>query len=163
MSDLFFKILDMSITASWLVLVVIILRPLLSKAPKWIRGILWSFVALRLVLPFSFESIFSLMPRFDSPSVTIYETKTEAIVLNLPEFNQAVESLTTKPGDSVDPMQILILTLSIVWIIGIIAMLSYMAVTYLLIKNKVKEAVLLKDNVCVSDKIASFTLFFIIR
>ena len=163
MTELFFKTLNMSITASWLVLVVIILRPLLSKAPKWIRGILWSFVALRLVLPFSFESIFSMMPRFDSPSVTIYETKTEAIVLNLPEFNQAVESLTTKPGDSVDPMQILILTLSIVWIIGIIVMLSYMAVTYLLIKNKVKEAVLLKDNVCISDKIATPFILGVIK
>ncbi len=163
MTELFFKTLNMSITASWLVLVVIILRPLISKAPKWIRGILWSFVALRLVLPFSFESIFSMMPRFDSPSVTIYETKTEAIVLNLPEFNQAVESLTTKPGDSVDPMQILILTLSIVWIIGIIVMLSYMAVTYLLIKNKVKEAVLLKDNVWVSDKIATPFILGVIK
>ena len=163
MTELFFKTLNMSITASWLVLVVIILRPLLSKAPKWIRGILWSFVALRLVLPFSFESIFSMMPRFDSPSVTIYETKTEAIVINLPEFNQAVESLTTKPGDSVDPMQILILTLSIVWIIGIIVMLSYMTVTYLLIKNKVKEAVLLKDNVWVSDKIATPFILGVIK
>ena len=153
MSDLFFKILDMSITAGWLVLAIIILRLLLIKAPKWIRGILWSFVGLRLVFPFSIESIFSLMPRFNSSSVTLYETKTEAVVLDVPAFNQAVESLVTNPGDSIDPMQILVFVLSIVWVIGIIAMLSYMTVTYLLIKKKVKEAVLLKDNIWVCDRI----------
>ncbi|MBR2040118.1 MAG: transcriptional regulator, partial [Clostridia bacterium] len=130
MSALFLKIFDMSITASWLVLAVIILRPLFTKAPKWIRGILWSFVALRLVFPFSIESIFSMMPRFNSSSVTLYETKTEAVVLDVPAFNQAVESLVTNPSDSVDPMQILIFVLSIVWVIGIILMLSYMTVTY---------------------------------
>lgn len=155
MSVLFLKIFDMSITASWLVLAVIILRPLFTKAPKWIRGILWSFVALRLVFPFSIESIFSMMPRFNSSSVTLYETKTEAVVLDVPAFNQAVESLVTNPGDSVDPMQILIFVLSIVWVIGIISMLSYMTVTYLLIKKKVKEAVILEDNIWVSDKIAT--------
>ena len=57
MSTLFMKIFDMSITASWLVLAVIILRPLLTKAPKWIRGILWSFVGLRLVFPSLYRSV----------------------------------------------------------------------------------------------------------
>ena len=163
MTALFFKILDMSITASWLVLAVIILRPILTKAPKWIRGILWSFVALRLVFPFSIDSIFSMMPRFDSRSVTIYETKTEAIVLDLPAFNQAVDSLVTNPGDSVDPMQILMFVLSIIWVIGIISMLSYMTVTYLLIKRKVKEAVLLEDNIWVCDRIATPFILGVIK
>lgn len=163
MSALFLKILDMSITASWLVLAVIILRPLLTKAPKWIRGILWSFVALRLVIPISIESIFSMMPRFNSSSVTLYETKTEAVVLDVPAFNQAVESLVTNPGDSVDPMQILIFVLSIVWGIGIILMLCYMAVTYLLIKRKVKEAVLLEDNIWVCDRIATPFILGVIK
>lgn len=163
MSALFLKILDMSITASWLVLAVIILRPLLTKAPKWIRGILWSFVALRLVIPISIESIFSMMPRFNSSPVTLYETKTEAVVLDLPTFNQTVDSLISNPSDSVDPMQILIFVLSIVWGIGIILMLSYMTVTYLLIKKKVREAVLLEDNIWVCDRIATPFILGVIK
>ena len=62
MSDLFINLLNMSITASWLVLAVVLLRFLLKKAPKWINAVLWAFVGFRLICPFSFESIFSLVP-----------------------------------------------------------------------------------------------------
>lgn len=59
----------MSITAGWLVLAVILLRLLLHKAPKWIRLVLWSMVALRLVCPFSVESVTSLIPSAETVQV----------------------------------------------------------------------------------------------
>ena len=62
MTDLFLQLLNMSISASWLALAVIVLRFAMKKAPKWITCALWAMVAVRLVLPFSFESIFSLIP-----------------------------------------------------------------------------------------------------
>ena len=62
MSAVFLKILNMSIAASWLIAVVLVLRLLLRKAPKWISCVLWALVALRLVIPFSFESALSLIP-----------------------------------------------------------------------------------------------------
>ena len=65
MSAVFLKILNMSITASWLILVVIAARKLLKAAPKWIACLLWGMVAVRLVCPVSFESIFSLIPNSD--------------------------------------------------------------------------------------------------
>jgi len=68
MAGIFLKIINMSISASWLVLAVLLLRLLLKKAPKWINGILWGFVGLRLVMPFSFESIFSLIPSAETIS-----------------------------------------------------------------------------------------------
>ena len=62
MNELFLKIINMSISASWLVLAVLILRFVLKKAPKWINVLLWGIVAIRLICPFSFESALSLIP-----------------------------------------------------------------------------------------------------
>ena len=59
MNELFLKIINMSISASWLVLVVLILRFVLKKAPKWVNILLWGIVAIRLICPFSFESAWS--------------------------------------------------------------------------------------------------------
>ena len=57
MSKLFLHLLNISITAGWIVLVVVLLRVVLKKAPKWIRVVLWGLVALRLMLPVSIESV----------------------------------------------------------------------------------------------------------
>ena len=62
MTELFLKIINMSISASWIVLAVLILRLLLKKAPKWVSVLLWGIVAVRLICPFSFESALSLIP-----------------------------------------------------------------------------------------------------
>lgn len=62
MGSIFLRVLNMSITASWLMAAVILLRFLLKKAPRWISCMLWAFVAIRLVCPFSMESALSLIP-----------------------------------------------------------------------------------------------------
>ena len=62
MDAVFIKLLNMSITASWLILAVVLLRFLLKKASKRVMGVLWGFVAIRLIFPFSLESVFSLVP-----------------------------------------------------------------------------------------------------
>lgn len=56
------KLLNMSISAGWMILVVIVLRVLLRKAPKWSYCLLWALVALRLIIPFTIESTWSLIP-----------------------------------------------------------------------------------------------------
>lgn len=61
MTDLFFKIANMSIIASWLIIIVIMLRIVLQKAPKWVFCLLWGIVAVRLVLPVSVKSALSLI------------------------------------------------------------------------------------------------------
>ncbi len=65
MTEIFLYIVNMSITATILAVVVLLLRLLLKKAPKWIRVLLWGLVALRLICPFAVESPFSLMPKTD--------------------------------------------------------------------------------------------------
>ena len=62
MGDVFFKLLNMSITASWLILAVICIRLLFRKIPKWVNCLLWGVVAVRLILPFSIESELSVLP-----------------------------------------------------------------------------------------------------
>ena len=70
MNEFLLKILNMSISASCIILVVLLLRLLLKKAPKWINVLLWGIVAVRLICPFTIESAMSLMPSVDiSPSV----------------------------------------------------------------------------------------------
>ena len=66
MDMLFIKVLNMSISASWLVLAVLVLRLVLKKAPKWVSVLLWGFVAIRLLLPVSLESVFSLIPNTET-------------------------------------------------------------------------------------------------
>jgi len=67
MSKLFLTVLNMSLTASYVILFVIIVRLLLKKAPKFISYALWGVVEFRLIIPFSFESMFSLMPGNTNP------------------------------------------------------------------------------------------------
>lgn len=73
MTGLFLKIVNMSITASILVLLVLVLRLIFKKAPKWVNVLLWGLVAVRLICPFTVESPFSLMPKTDWIEQADYE------------------------------------------------------------------------------------------
>ena len=55
--------LNQGLSVSWLILVILLLRFPLKRAPKWTMGVLWGFVAIRLVFPFSWESTYSLVPQ----------------------------------------------------------------------------------------------------
>lgn len=161
MTSAFYTILNMSITASWLVLAVILLRFALKKAPKWIMGVLWGFVAFRLMCPFSVESILSLIPsaqtvpdpgnsfagapRIDSGFAAVDSTMNE--VLSNGSLPLA--------GSEVSPVQILNLVLPIVWLVGIFGMLMYTLISYLRIWRKVREAVPYESNVWLCDRIAT--------
>ncbi|MBR3909139.1 MAG: transcriptional regulator, partial [Clostridia bacterium] len=79
MTEFFLKIVNMSISASWIVLAVLLLRLLLKKAPKWINVILWGIVGLRLVMPFTLESVFSLIPSAETVNPEIMMDKTPQI------------------------------------------------------------------------------------
>ena len=71
MSEVFLKVVNMGISAGWLVLAVLALRFLLKKAPKWVNVLLWGIVALRLICPFSIESTLSLIPSKETISPEI--------------------------------------------------------------------------------------------
>ncbi|MDE6915949.1 MAG: M56 family metallopeptidase, partial [Lachnospiraceae bacterium] len=74
MEKLFINLVRMSVSASYLILAVLAVRLVLRRAPKRMRSFLWLLVGIRLVIPFSVESIFSLIPSTQAVDRYIYET-----------------------------------------------------------------------------------------
>ena len=114
MSTVFIKLLNMSITASWMILAVILARLLLKKAPKWITCLLWGLVAVRLICPFSFESIFSLIPSSQTIPPNIALQQEPAINSGITIVNETInpiiaESFTPTPLNSANSLQIIII------------------------------------------------------
>ncbi len=93
METVFLQIVHMNLTASLLVFAIIPLRFLLKNAPKWIMGILWTFVAIRLICPFSIESTFSLIPNIETLPKDILTTTSPAINAGIEAFNQTINPI----------------------------------------------------------------------
>lgn len=168
MTDLFLTILNMSITASYIALAVILFRFLLRKAPKTLTVLMWAAVGIRLILPFSFESIFSLIPSAKPVPENIVYTTTPYIDSGISFLNQTVNpiisgSFSPNPTNSVNPLQIWLFVVAIIWVVGIIAMLIYTIVSYLKIDLNVREAVKFKDNIYLCDNIYSPFIFGVIK
>ena len=167
MAGIFLKIVNMSISACWIVIAIILLRIVLKKAPKWINCVLWGIAGLRLVLPFSFESVFSLIPSAetitktpDSPRPQI-DSGVSAIDNQINGYLQGnyFEGVSRPMGNFVDITTIL----AIVWVVGIVALLIYTLVSFLRLKNKIGTAVLLRDNIYQSEAVVSPFVLGIIK
>lgn len=135
MGDLFLKTLNMSIAASWLILAVILLRFVLKNAPKWIVILLWGIVGLRLVIPFSFESALSLIPSAETFNAHNIQYETPAISSGIPAVNNAInpilgETFSPNSTGSVNPLYVWTFIASVIWLIGIAAMLLYAVISY---------------------------------
>ena len=159
MNELFLKIINMSISASWLVLAVLILRFVLKKAPKWINVLLWGIVAIRLICPFSFESTLSIIPSAETIPLNIGMDTTPTINSGISAINNAVnpiisQSNTPMAGASVNPLQITIGIYEYIWIFGMIALALYTAISYWRLRRKVDTAVRYKDNIFQSENVS---------
>jgi len=129
MEQVFIKLLNLSISASWLILVILLLRPLLRKAPKRLSCIPWGLVDLRLILPFSIKSILSLIPSAETIPANIIYSRSPAIRSGFPALNTAInpvisESFSPNPAASTNPLQIISFIASVIWLIGVISMAS---------------------------------------
>lgn len=162
MANFFLEIVNMSIMASYLIVAVIVLRLVLAKAPKWIRGILWGLVGIRLVVPFSFESMFSLIPDKSPISMGSAQntaTGTDAgaspVMLDFNTSAGAAPQSTDMAGTFV-PVEEAVQTasvswtdiLAIVWLVGMIVMLAYCIISYLRLKQRVADAVIYSGDLC---------------
>lgn len=168
MSAIFLKIINMSITASWLILAVILVRFVLKKAPKWVRCLLWALVAIRLLCPFSFESVFSLVPSSETIPRDIGISHEPAINSGISIVNNTInpiiaDSFTPKVGDSINPLQAMIPAAAAVWIIGVLALLAYALISYLKLKRSVAVAAPLGDKIMVCDEVKSPFILGILR
>ena len=168
MSELFLKIVNMSISASWVVVAVLALRFCLKKAPKWVNVLLWGIVAARMVFPFSIESVLSLIPSAETISPTIMMEQSPSVQTGVPALNHVINpvisgSFTPAPGASANPLQIWIPVLAGIWLFGIVALFLYSAVSYCRLRRKVCEAVILRDNIYQSENVCSPFVLGIIR
>ena len=168
MSELFLKIVNMSISASWVVIAVLTLRFCLKKAPKWVNVLLWGIVAARMVFPFSIESVLSLIPSAETISPTIMMEQSPSVQTGVPALNHVINpvisgSFTPAPGASANPLQIWIPVLAGIWLFGIAALFLYSAVSYWRLRRKVCEAVILRGNIYQSENVCSPFVLGIIK
>ena len=168
MGSVFLKLLNLSITASWLILAVVLARLLLKKAPKWISCVLWALVAIRLICPFSLESALSLIPSSEIIPSNIEMMQKPAIDSGIPFINEAVNPVissgfTSEPMMSANPLQIVIPVLAIVWISGMFAMLLYAFISYIRLKKSVGVSVPVRDNILACDDVRSPFILGIIK
>jgi beta-lactamase regulating signal transducer with metallopeptidase domain len=169
MNELFLKIINMSISASWLILAVLILRLVLKKAPKWVNVLLWGIVAVRLICPLSFESALSLIPSSETIPLDIEMAAKPTIDSGVPAINSVVNPVLSSFAPpqhvltSANPLQIWIPILNIIWLIGVGALLLYTAVSYWRLCRKVDTAVCYKGNIFQSENVSSPFVLGIIK
>lgn len=168
MSEVFIAIVNMSISASWIVAAVLIVRLLLKKAPKWISVMLWGIVGVRLVCPFTIESALSLIPSAHTVTPEIMTDNPPEVTTGIPFINDTLNpiisnSLSAAPIDSANPVQILMPVLVGIWLVGMAALLIYAAVSYILLKKRVKNALPLRDNIFSCENVVSPFVLGIIK
>ena len=160
MNELFLKIVNMSISASWLVLVVLIPRFVLKKAPKWVNILLWGIVAIRLICPFSFESALSLIPSAETfPEKVISGPSFDVQTGITPVDNRINDYLgdryfegVTVPANNGNTIMTI---LTIVWTIGILLLVAYTVISYWRLHREIDTAVRYKDNILQSENVSS--------
>lgn len=160
MESIFLHLVNMSITAGWLVLAVMVLRLVFRRAPKWIYCLLWGLVALRLIFPVSIESKVSLIPSAETVPVDTFLYETPVIHSGVPVVDQAVnliisDSFAPQSTNSVNPMQAMSIAASYVWVLGMVAMVLYALITIVRLWWRVRESVSLRDNIRLCDRIAT--------
>ena len=161
MAAVFLKLLNLSISASWLVLAVLVLRLISKRSPKWMNVLLWGIVALRLVLPFSVESALSLIPSAEtvSPAVVQFDpapTITSGVNIIDNAVNPSLsEHFAAAPTMSVNPLYVWMEIAGWVWLIGLGAMLLYALVSYLRLRWRVSVSLCVRENIYLCDAISS--------
>ncbi|MDD2586126.1 MAG: M56 family metallopeptidase [Syntrophomonadaceae bacterium] len=169
MSSLFLTVLNMSLTASYVALAVIIVRLLLKKAPKIFSYALWVVVLFRLLCPCTFESPLSVLPVNTEaiPYDIIYSPNpaiTTGVGIADNAMNQSIQSTlpAVNPAASVNPIGIAFEIGAIIWMLGIIVLLSYAVISYYRLKLRLSTATLVHDNIYATDRIKTpFVLGFI--
>ena len=179
MEKLFISILNMSITGSYVILAVLLIRLLLRRTPRKYSYLLWSVVGFRLCCPVTFESVFSLfsIKPFDMTAAqknadhvltyipeNIGMMETPQITTGIPAANSliygsmpdgVIHNLNAQPTYSANPMQIWTAVGMYVWLIGMAALLIYAVVSCILLHVRLRRATILRDNVWQSENVLS--------
>ncbi len=143
MDKLFLSVLNMSLTASFVIAAIMLARLLLKKAPKVISYAMWAVAGFRLAFPFSFESVLSLIPFKAAP------IPADIAAQPIPRVDSGIEIVDSvvsgvlpagAPAASVNPLQIWLIIGSCLWLAGIAVMLAYSVVSVVLLKRRLRGA-----------------------
>lgn len=169
MDAIFLKLFNMSIAAGWLILVILVLRLLLKRAPRWIHCLLWGMAALRLICPVSLQSALSLIPSAETIAVdTVRYEEKPVIESGIPAVNEVVNpafetAFTPDISDSVNPLAVWMNLAGIVWMIGVIVLFTFALVSYVRLCRQVREAACLFGNVWECDAVCTPFILGVLR
>ncbi len=168
METVFLKVFNMSLTASWLIGALILLRLLLKKMPKWVCCGLWVLVAIRLICPILLESTLSLIPSAETVSTEILFTREPEIHSGIPAVNGMVnpvisETFAPDPAASVNPMQVFTMLAAHIWMLGMLVMLVYALISYWRVRRRVRASLHIRDTIWICDEIRTPFLLGIVK
>ncbi|MBR6552707.1 MAG: hypothetical protein IKT89_07700, partial [Clostridia bacterium] len=162
MSTIFLYFANISITATWVVLALVLLRPVLKKVPKWVNCILWSVVGLRLCFPINIESRFSLVPTKETKPTDIAYLTYPQIDSGVSVINNVVNpvisnSIPLEELNSANSLETPLNIFTIIWVFGVLLMFLYSVVSFVYLKIKVRVSLKTSDekNVHFCDNIES--------
>ena len=168
MTDVFLDVFNASVAASWVVLAVIAARLLLKKAPRWMVCALWALVAVRLLWPGFPEASFSLIPssQIISPQ-SLFDAAPE-IDSGVAILDNAInpvytESLRPALGASVNPLQVWLAVYANLWLLGMLAMGIWAAVSCWRVRRQLRERIVLEGNVYLCDRVESPFIFGLLK
>ncbi len=167
LNPVFHTLLNISIAAAWIVLAVLLVKTLFRKMPKKYACALWGIVGLRLIFPLRIESIFSLIPSSgvmlpeeiasfsgNSPNAPVIS------IINNPIFPEPVSVTISSGTESVRSVWQLF---GVIWLIGVLLMFCYAAVSTLRLKHRLSSAFFVEENVKQSEWIDTPFLLGIIH
>lgn len=171
MRDIFIQLLNMSIVASWMIVAVVIFRFVFKKAPKWIVGMLWCMVGIRLLCPFSIRSKFSLVP---SPKTIVVEGNNVVVDTGINGVDATLNAYLQQAYDDADEMTTVsnsekilhsstAAILLAVWVVGVCVLILGSIISYIRLKHRLKEATRYTDNVYQTEHIDSPFVFGFFR
>lgn len=131
----FWQMARLSLTAGWMILILLALRPLLKRVPRKYSCMLWGLVALRLMFPFSLKSRVSMVPQAAAAP--------RQMVTALAPMQPAAAPLPTLPADALPAAAQTaggsgVALLPLLWALGFAAMVVYAAVSYLRLRRRVR-------------------------
>ncbi|MGM9604745.1 MAG: M56 family metallopeptidase [Faecousia sp.] len=154
MQPFFYGLARQSLTAGWMILALLLLRPLLKKVPRAFSCLLWALAAVRLVLPFSLESRVSLVPqRIAAP------TQITPVVTNLPMAQPSVQAAAPAAAQGITWQE----ALPVLWLVGVAVMVIYALISYIRILSRVSVSIRIKDRLYICDNVRSPFILGIFR
>ena len=154
MSSVFVRLVNISLTASWIILAVVLLRLFLKKAPKWISVLLWGIVAVRLLIPVHIHSHLSLLPSAEVIPQNITTTEIPTINSSIPLVNHVVNPALEETASRVGAVERVVEYAAMIWLVGIALLMLYSLITTLRLRHQVRASLKLRDNVYICDDVA---------